>query len=58
MLLVASIIRGYHKYKDVWSDRFASASGDGKIDIFAPQVSTHTCTKFRYGSQKFNKKWI
>jgi len=29
---------------------FASASGDGKIDIFTPQVSTHACAKFLFGS--------
>jgi len=27
---------------------FASASGDGKINIFAPQVSTHAHANFFY----------
>jgi len=36
---------------------FASASGDGKNDIFTPQVSTHTCAKFSSRSQEFYKKW-
>jgi len=34
---------------------FACASGDGKIDIFIPQVSTHTCAKFLSKSQEFYK---
>jgi len=32
---------------------FASASGDGKVDIFSPQVSTHAHAKFLSGSQEF-----
>jgi len=50
-LSVASVIRVYHEYvglKDLVN--FASASGDGKIDIFAPQVSTHARAKFLSGS--------
>jgi len=32
---------------------FASASGDRKTDIFAPQVSTHTRAKLLSRSQEF-----
>jgi len=34
---------------------FAPVSGDKKIDIFAPQVSTHARAKFLSGSQEFYK---
>jgi len=36
---------------------FASASGDRKIVVFAPQVSTHAHAKFLSGSPEFYKKW-
>jgi len=36
--------------KDLENFVSASASGDGKIVIFTPQVSTHTCAKFLSGS--------
>jgi len=52
-LLVASVVRGYHEYKDVWSEgsgKFCFCSGDGKIVIFASQVSTHSHAKFLSGS--------
>jgi len=50
MLSVTSAIQGYQMFglKDLVN--FASALGDGKIDIFATQVSTHTCAKFLSGS--------
>jgi len=35
--------------------KFASASGDRKIDIFAPQVSTHVHAKFLSKSLEFYK---
>jgi len=55
-LSVASV-RGYLEYEDAWSEGFisASASGDGKIVIFTPQVSTHTCAKFLSRSREFYK---
>jgi len=34
---------------------FASASGDGKIVIFAPQVSTHARAKFNLKVESFTK---
>jgi len=52
MLSVASIIWFYHEYKGVWSE---GSSGDGKIVIFAPQVSTYTHAKFLCGSWVFYK---
>jgi len=59
-LSVASIIWGYHEYKDVglkdlvsFAFASASASGDRKIVIFIPQVSTHTYAKFLSGSWEF-----
>jgi len=36
---------------------FVSASGDRKINIFAPQFSTHAHAKFLSGNQEFYKKW-
>jgi len=41
MLLIASVVGGYHEYKmfglkDLVNFASASASGDGKIVIFAP----------------------
>jgi len=60
MLLLASFVGGYHEYKDVLKDLVncasASASGDGKIVIFVPQVTTHAHAKFLFGSQEFYKK--
>jgi len=32
---------------------FASASGDGKINIFAPQDSIHACVKFYLEVESF-----
>ena len=60
MFSVASVIWGYHEYKDIWSEGFGifasvSASGDRKIVISAPQVSTHTRAKFLSWNQEFYK---
>jgi len=39
--------------KDLVNFASASASGDGKIVIFAPQVSTYARAKFLSGSREF-----
>jgi len=54
-LSVASAVQGYQCCFE--GSGIASASGDGKIDIFAPQVSTQACANFLSGSQEFYKKW-
>jgi len=41
--------------KNLLNFAFISASGDGKIVIFAPQVSTHAHAKFLFGSWEFYK---
>jgi len=47
--------------KDQVNFASASASGDKKIVIFAPQVSTHlvthACAKFLSECQEFYRKW-
>jgi len=61
--LAESVLQGYHEYKDNWPEGsdFASASARGqryfKIDIFAPQVSTHTCANVLSRSREFYKTW-
>jgi len=42
--------------KDLVNFAFAPASGDRKIVIFAPQVSTHAHAKFLSRSREFHKK--
>jgi len=56
---VASVIWSYH---DVWSEgwfkdlvNFTSASEEEKIDIFAPQVSTHAHENFYPEVESFTK---
>jgi len=43
--------------KDLVNFASVSASEDGKIVIFTPQVSTHACAKFLSGIQEFYEKW-
>jgi len=63
---VASVLRGYHEYKDNWPEEsnFVSASAKGqryfKIDIFTPKftppVSTQAHANFLSISSEFYKK--
>ena len=61
MLLVASVVWGYHEYKDVWSERsgkFASAfaSGMERLSSSHPRsLCTHGHAQLLSGSQEFYK---
>jgi len=64
MLLVASVVWGYHEYKDVWSERsgkFASAfaSGMERLSSSHPRsLCTHGHAQLLSGSQEFYKMQI
>jgi len=64
-VLVESVYRGYHEYKDSYPEgsNFASASARGRryfeIDSFAPEfalpISTYACANFYLKVQSFMK---